>query len=106
MRAVHINGAEELQHPDARRPWGGSQVWLVTRALTGSALSLTRMILAPGQSAEAHRHPNADEVIYLGTGRVDVRAGPTPFRSTPRTRSPFRAGCRIRSTIRGSWMPT
>ena len=37
------------------------------------------MILTPGRSGEAHRHPNADEVIYLVKGRVEVRAGAETF---------------------------
>jgi len=37
------------------------------------------MIITPGHSGEAHRHPNADEVIYLVKGRVDVRAGAEIF---------------------------
>ncbi|HET7213408.1 MAG TPA: cupin domain-containing protein [Terriglobia bacterium] len=78
MTAVHIKGEEKLKQPDSRRPWG-SQVWLAHRALTGSSLSLTRMIVTPGHSGEAHRHPNADEVIYLIKGRVEVRAGAETF---------------------------
>jgi len=78
MRAVHISGEEKLKQPGTRRAWG-SQVWLATRALTGSSLSLTRMILTPGHSGEAHRHPNADEAIYLIKGRVEVRAGAETF---------------------------
>ncbi|HWB84637.1 MAG TPA: cupin domain-containing protein [Bryobacteraceae bacterium] len=78
MRAVHISGEEKAKHPGSRREWG-SQVWMANRALTGSSLSLTRMILTPGHSGEAHRHPNADEVIYLIKGKVEVRAGAETF---------------------------
>ncbi|HEX5411269.1 MAG TPA: cupin domain-containing protein [Terriglobia bacterium] len=78
MKPVHISGEEKLKQPGSRRAWG-SQVWLATRALTGSSLSLTRMIVAPGHSGEAHRHPNADEVIYLIEGQVEVRAGSETF---------------------------
>lgn len=78
MKAVHISGEEKIKQPGSWRPWG-SQVWMATRALTGTSLSLTRMILAPGLSGEAHRHPNADEVIYLIKGRVEVRAGAETF---------------------------
>lgn len=78
MKAVHISGEEKIKQPGSRRDWG-SQVWMATRALTGSSLSLTRMILTPGHSGEAHRHPNADEVIYLIKGKVEVRAGAETF---------------------------
>ena len=37
------------------------------------------MIVTPGHSGEAHRHPNAHEVIYLIKGRVEVRAGAETF---------------------------
>lgn len=78
MRAVHIKGEEQLKQPGSRRPWG-FQVWLAQRALKGSSLSLIRMIVTPGHSGEEHRHPNADEVIYLIKGRVEVRAGAETF---------------------------
>jgi mannose-6-phosphate isomerase-like protein (cupin superfamily) len=78
MRAVHIIGEEKLKHPGSRRAWG-SQAWLANRGLTGSSLSLTRMILTPGHSGEVHRHPNANEVIYLIKGRVEIRAGAETF---------------------------
>lgn len=76
--AIRINGQEKMSEPGTRRDWG-SQVWLATRALTGSSLSMTRMTITPGHSGEAHRHPNADEVIYLVKGSVEVRAGDETF---------------------------
>lgn len=78
MKAIHVDGEEKIRQPGSRRAWG-SQVWMATRALTGSSLSLTRMILIPGHSGEAHRHPNADEVIYLIKGKVEVRVGDETF---------------------------
>jgi len=78
MKAVHINGNEKMKEVGSRRAWG-SQAWLATRALTGSSLSMTRMILSKGQSGEAHRHANADEVIYLVKGKVKVEAGDENF---------------------------
>ena len=78
MKAVHISGKEKMKEPSSQRAWG-SQAWLATRALTGSSLSLTRMILTEGQSGEAHRHANADEVIYLIKERVEVEAGNETF---------------------------
>ena len=78
MKAVHISGEEKIKQPGSRSSWG-TQVWMANRGLTGSSLSLTRMIVKPGQSGEAHRHPNADEVIYLIKGKVEVRAGDETF---------------------------
>lgn len=78
MKAVHVSGGEKMKQPGSRRAWG-HQVWMANRALTGSTLSLTRMIVAPGKCGEAHRHPNADEVIYLIKGRVSVDVGAETF---------------------------
>ena len=78
MKAVHISGQEMMKEPGSRRAWG-SQVWMANRAVTGSSLSLTRMIITPGNSGEPHRHSNADEVIYLIRGEVEVRAGAETF---------------------------
>lgn len=78
MKAVHIGGEDKLKQPGSRRPWG-YQVWMANRGLTGSTLSLTRMIVTPGHSGEAHRHANADEVIYLIKGRVKVEVGAETF---------------------------
>lgn len=82
MHAIHVSGEEKIAEPGSRRPWG-SQVWMATRGLTGSSLSMTRMIVAPAHSGEAHRHPNADEVIYLIKGKVEVRAGAETFSLDP-----------------------
>ncbi len=40
---------------------------------------MTRMTITPRHSGEAHRHANADEVIYLLKGRVEVSAGAETF---------------------------
>ena len=78
MKAVHISGEQSMKQPGTQRAWG-SQAWMATRALTGSSLSLTRMILTKGQSGEAHRHSNADEVIYLVKGKAEVHVGDEVF---------------------------
>jgi quercetin dioxygenase-like cupin family protein len=53
----------------------GSAVWLANKALTGSSISVLRMVLHPRHSGRQHRHGNADEVLYLIRGQVRVRAG-------------------------------
>ncbi|MGH9588759.1 MAG: cupin domain-containing protein [Terracidiphilus sp.] len=78
MKAVHIGGEEKMSQPGSRRAWG-HQVWMANRGLTGSTLSMTRLIVTPGKSGEAHRHPNADEVIYLIKGKVEVDVGAETF---------------------------
>jgi quercetin dioxygenase-like cupin family protein len=53
----------------------GSAVSLANKALTGSSLSVLRLLLHPRHSGRKHRHANADEVIYLIRGQVRVHAG-------------------------------
>ena len=82
MKAIHINGKEKMNHPSSRRDFG-SQVWMATRGLTGSSLSLTRLIITPGNSGEAHRHPNADEVLYVIRGKAELRVDAETFLLDP-----------------------
>lgn len=79
---------------------------MATRALTGSSLSLTRMILTPEHSGEAHLHSNADEVIYIIKGRVEVRAGVEIFWLDAIDASAFLAVCRTKSIIVVLRMPS
>ncbi|HEX4005454.1 MAG TPA: cupin domain-containing protein [Acidobacteriaceae bacterium] len=78
MRAVQVRGLDVMNQKSSQRPWG-FQTWMANRAVSKSSLALARMILAPGQSGESHRHPNADEVLYLIKGRIAVRAGSETF---------------------------
>lgn len=78
MKAIHVSATEAAKQQGARRSWG-TQVWMANRAVSRSSLALARMILAPGQSGEQHRHPNADEVIYLFRGNVAVSVGNETF---------------------------
>ncbi|HJT77574.1 MAG TPA: cupin domain-containing protein [Gemmataceae bacterium] len=70
MKAVHVP-ASEAEKEKASGEWG-SQVWLANESLSGASLAVTRLILYPGKSGERHRHPNADEVIFLFRGKVCV----------------------------------
>jgi mannose-6-phosphate isomerase-like protein (cupin superfamily) len=67
-----------MSQNSSQRPWG-FQAWMANRAVSESPLALARMILSAGQSGESHRHPNADEVLYLIKGRIGVRAGSETF---------------------------
>lgn len=78
MKAVHVTANEAAKQVGSRHGWG-SQVWMANRALTGTSLALARMILTVRQSAEAHRHSNADEVLYSIRGRLAVHAGSETF---------------------------
>jgi mannose-6-phosphate isomerase-like protein (cupin superfamily) len=78
MKAVHVTGIEAAQEASSRRSWG-SQMWMANGALTGASLSLAHLVVKPQHSAEAHRHANADEVIYAIKGQTVVRAGSEVF---------------------------
>ncbi len=73
MKAIHVSAAES----DSRKTvasWG-SLAWVANQGLTGSAVTLGRMCLHPGESGGRHRHDNADEIIYLTAGSAVVEAG-------------------------------
>jgi len=78
MKAAHIPASEAEKEKTAGQ-WG-SLVWMANQVLSGSSVAVARLILTAGQSTygqsgKKHRHPNADEVIYLLRGKVDVLVG-------------------------------
>jgi mannose-6-phosphate isomerase-like protein (cupin superfamily) len=77
-KAVQITGNQATQHAGADRDWG-TQAWLANGALTGASLALAHVIVKPQHSAEAHKHANADEVIYAIKSQVTVHVGPETF---------------------------
>ena len=78
MKAVHISASEAEKEKTAGQ-WG-SIVWMANQLLSGSSVAVARLVLTAGQSTygqsgKKHRHPNADEVIYLFRGKVNVLVG-------------------------------
>ncbi len=78
MKAVHIPVSQAEKHKTAGQ-WG-SLVWMANQSLSGSSVAVARLILTAGQttygqSSKSHRHPNADEVIFVFKGKVGVRVG-------------------------------
>lgn len=47
--------------------------WMANQALSGSSVTVGRLILRPGCSDASHSHFNADEVIYVIKGTVRVQ---------------------------------
>jgi len=47
--------------------------WMASQVLSGSSVTVGRLILRPGFSNYPHSHSNADEVIYVSKGSVRVR---------------------------------
>jgi quercetin dioxygenase-like cupin family protein len=69
----------------ADRGWEGLRVWwLVDRASTGSAEVVFNMTeFSPGKTHGLHRHPNAEEVLYVlqGEGLHLSEGGPVRQRA-------------------------
>jgi mannose-6-phosphate isomerase-like protein (cupin superfamily) len=55
----------------------GSLAWMANQTLSGSSVTVGRLVLRPGFSDSPHSHSNADEVIYVFKGRVRVQMGGT-----------------------------
>jgi quercetin dioxygenase-like cupin family protein len=73
VKTIRVSAAD-APTAGAAGEWG-SAVWLANKALTGSSISVLRLLLHPRHSGRKHRHPNADEVICLIQGQVRVHAG-------------------------------
>jgi quercetin dioxygenase-like cupin family protein len=73
VKAIHVAAADAPSVEPAGE-WG-SAVWLANKDLTGSSLSVLRLLLHPRHSGRKHRHADADEVICLTRGQVRVHSG-------------------------------
>jgi quercetin dioxygenase-like cupin family protein len=73
LKTIRVSGGD-APAVESVGEWG-SAVWLANKALTGSSISLLRLLLHPQHSGHKHRHPDADEVLYLIHGQVRVHAG-------------------------------
>lgn len=73
MKTIRV-AASDAPPVEAAGEWG-SAVWLANKALTGSSISVLRMLLRSRHSGRKHRHANADEVVFLMRGQVRVHAG-------------------------------
>ncbi len=78
-RLVLIRDAEKNK---IEEPWG-SMTWMANQNLSGSSVSVGRLILHPGFSGSTHSHSNADEVIYLSRGSVLVILGDSQAKLQP-----------------------
>ncbi len=73
MKVVHIPASKAEKEKTAGQ-WGSLR-WMANQPLSGSSVTVARLILTNRQSFERHSHPNADEVIYLFRGNIRVHAG-------------------------------
>jgi quercetin dioxygenase-like cupin family protein len=53
----------------------GTLSWVANQNLSGSSVTVGRLVLRPGFSDAPHSHSNADEVILLVRGSACVHAG-------------------------------
>lgn len=56
--------ARESEKNKTQESWG-SLSWMANQSLSGSSVTVGRLILHPGLSDSPHSHSNADEVIFL-----------------------------------------
>ena len=66
--------ARDAEKNKIKEVWG-SLSWMSSQSLSGSSVTVGRLILYPGLSESSHSHSNADEVILLLKGSVNVRIG-------------------------------
>ncbi len=74
--------ARDSEKNKTQESWG-SLTWMANQSLSGSSVTVGRLILYPGLSDSLHSHPNADEVIFLLKGRVSVQMGGAEFDLRP-----------------------
>jgi len=66
--------ARDSEKNKTKETWG-SLTWMANQSLSGSSVTVGRLILFPGFSDPSHSHSNADEVIFLMKGTVQVQMG-------------------------------
>ena len=66
--------ARDSEKNKSKEKWG-SLSWMANQSLSGSSVTVGRLVLYPGLSDSPHSHSNADEVIYLLRGSVCVQMG-------------------------------
>jgi quercetin dioxygenase-like cupin family protein len=81
VKTIRVSAAD-APAVDAAGEWG-SAVWLANKTLTGSSISVLRLVLHPRHSGRRHRHANADEVLCLIRGQVRVHADDETQRLQP-----------------------
>jgi quercetin dioxygenase-like cupin family protein len=69
-----VRSAADAEKATAHTQWG-SLHWLASRELTGSALTLGRVVIRKGASNPRHCHRNCEEALYLLAGRLEHTVG-------------------------------
>jgi quercetin dioxygenase-like cupin family protein len=53
----------------------GSMRWMASAELTGTDITLGRVVIEPGMQNDRHAHPDCQEVPYLLAGRLEHTLG-------------------------------
>lgn len=71
---IGLVNASDSEKNKAVETWG-TLSWVANQTLSGSSVTVGRLILHPGLSDSPHSHSNADEVIFLVRGSACVQLG-------------------------------
>jgi mannose-6-phosphate isomerase-like protein (cupin superfamily) len=74
--------ARDSEKNKSKETWG-SLTWMANQSLSGSSVTVGRLVLYPGLSDSPHSHSNADEVVFLLRGKVCVQMGGREFELLP-----------------------
>lgn len=78
----HLVPAVEADKNKTVEPWG-TMSWMANNSLSGSSVTVGRLVIKPGLSDTPHSHSNADEVLYLIKGKVRVLMGGLEMNMVP-----------------------
>ena len=70
-----LRAKNEASEGTVHAEWG-SLTWLASKELTGSDVTLGRVVIKKGQSNPRHSHDNCEEVLYLLQGKLRHTMGP------------------------------
>jgi len=69
-----VRQRKDAEAGTVREEWG-SLTWLASESLTGSQVTVGRVVIAPGQANPRHCHRTCEEVLYLLRGRLAHTVG-------------------------------
>jgi quercetin dioxygenase-like cupin family protein len=65
-----LHSSEAIEAGRVDFPWG-HMLWFCSQTIGYTdGLTMGRMVMKPGEMNDRHRHPNAEEALYLLTGRL------------------------------------
>lgn len=73
MKLTVINAGKGRQ-VQVREEWG-TVTWLANKELTGSDLTLGKVVIHKGMSSPSHGHPNCEEILHVLSGTIEHHVG-------------------------------